>query len=236
MRSFRQVAALGIEHAQDAIVRQNTAVARAILESKDFEKFFLDKEGFLAYVGGIEQMGRELSTTQVLSFSSVVDAASLVFAHAAVDSAVTDLCEITMIVAPADWERWLTEKRVVLTEVREKSFEELRAAALAAQLDALGRDPLLKRVDRVFALCQPDGTKSLIRGFTFDLERLTDIDRLRHAVVHGKEKRAPIPNVADKIEYLFQCGLYLFAMVNDRYDVKVDPRAFFAAPADESRA
>jgi hypothetical protein len=169
-------------------------------------------------------MSQKMTNSQTSSFRSIVDAASLVFMHAALDAAVTDLCRLAAILAPVDWLHWLKETKVTLAEARVSSPESLLATKLESHLKTLDRESLLTRIDRLFALCKPEPETELITGYVFDRGRVEELDKLRQTVMHSAEgARIAIPDCESAIQFLFQTGLHLWAMLNKKYGVKMDP-------------
>jgi hypothetical protein len=218
--SFRQVVQLGLPHAHAALASENIRVAKRMLEDPGNDALFLDKPGFIQNVGGHSGMGGAMTASQMSVFNLSVDAASLVFMHSTLDASVQDLCAICAIVAPADWERLVGNQKVSLAEVRADGYAALLDKRIAKHLHVLSRQSLVKRVDRLFELCKPTAASSR-PGYSYDRDRLVAIDRERQNVIHGDG--VALANVATTIEYLLETGLYLLGIVNERYDVRMDP-------------
>ena len=231
-RTFRELAQLGLPTAEARLAQTNGAAIRKIFSGSELDKLFLDKPSFLAWAGGLDGMAQRMTSGQVSSFRSTIDAASVVFIHSAVDAAVSDLCEVSAVHAPADWDPWLANKRVSLSRTRGESYESLRASELNMALETLKRESLLKRVDRIFALCQPSANLELIHGYLFDRDRLEILDKIRHEIIHGAGISTSIQNVDEALEFLVRTGLHLFALINWKYDIKLDPALAFKLASD----
>lgn len=225
--SFREVARLGLPAAEAALVRSNHGLAQDIALGTEYDSLFLSKEGFFAFVGGPAGMAKSMTAGQVSSFRTAIDAASLVFMHSALDAAVSDLCEAVALSAPQDWDVFVGERRVTMSRVKEAAYEELRGDELRKHLDALSKESLIKRVDRLYALCRPEAGLELIAGYVFDRDRLVAVDETRHDIIHGVGTNTAVSGVEPLLEFIFRTGLHLFALVNWRYDLKLDVGLYF---------
>ena len=96
-------------------------------------------------------------------------------------------------------------------------------------LDALERESLLKRVDRLFALCQPPHGFDPMRNYTFDRDRVEQIDHLRQRIVHGDDPFTPIPDIRIQVEYMAKTAMFMMTLVNHRYKIKFNPLHTFTS-------
>ena len=138
------------------------------------------------------------------------------------DAAASALCWITAVSSLDDWEPFVSGRKVALSDVRKTGFDGLLAEKIVDYLTAFERESLLKRVDRLFMLCQPDRDFEGIRGFSFDRDRLERLDSLRQRIVHHDVEESEFAAVEADLEFLFQSGLHLWTMVNAKYGVKGD--------------
>ena len=159
---------------------QNMAIAEELLSDPQYEKFFLDKVKFAHSQGGVSGMARLMTDRLKTDFQMVVDAASLVFMHSAVDGAAYDLCLLSAFMRPSDWDPFIEKRQVLLSEVKEHGYDEMAKRRRDKYLADFERSSLLDKVDRLFQLCQPPSPTG------FDRDRLEEIDRSRHDVVHGE--------------------------------------------------
>jgi hypothetical protein len=220
IHSFRKVVELGLPRANAVLAADNLQWARRMLSDPEYDGVFLDKAEFLRQAGGVTGLGSALTSNQLSVFGLSVDAASLVFMHSALDAAIQDLCRVCALVAPSDWEQFLGERKVALSDLKSSDYMTIFHQRLTQYLADLERESLLKKVDRIFQLCQPP--QGFARaGYSFDRNRLDKLDRDRHAIIHGDG--AVRTEVEQALEYLLNTGLFLFEMVNRRYGVKMDP-------------
>lgn len=225
--SFRQLANLGLPGAEAALEKSNTEAMEALFSPTEMGSLVRDRDEFMAWVGGPKGLAATITSNQIVAFRSAVDAASIVFLHSTLDAAVSDLCEIAALLAPGDWEHWMSDKRVSLGQVKNQGYDELLSAELRSAIENLKRDSLLKRVDRLFAICQPPPRLELINNFVFDDTRLEQIDTVRHDIIHGAGINAPVADVEGALEVLHRSGLFLFALLNWKYHIKLDVSSSF---------
>ena len=110
-----------------------------------------------------------------------------------------------------------------MAAIRTKGYDAVVQEHLSTFLDKLSRESLIRKTDRLFQVCNPDSTYSRM-NYRFDRVRLIELDTLRHDIVHADKRRAPIRDIASHIDFLHETGLYLFGLVNYRYEVRIDAR------------
>ena len=234
--AFRRLAELGLPLATSQLMSENSRLARSIQEDPGFDEFFIDRHKAVEYLGGPEAITESLTSTQIKKFKRAIDAATLIFVHSALDAAATDLCRVTALIAPDDWEQFVEDQKVALSLVRTAQYDELRRTKIEAHLKVLAQASLLKRVDRLLAVCHPPADFSPVLNYTYDRDELARLDRLRHDVVHAPGELPPIADVGEAKGFLDHTGMFLLGLVNHRYKVKMDPlhaltfRAAFSVP------
>ena len=221
IHTFRRLVQIGLPYASDAVAGSNLEWARQLLTEPHYEGWFTDKARFIKEVGGTDDLAAKMTAQQISVLNISVDAASLVFMHSALDASVQDLCLVCSLAAPNDWEPFIAEQKVSLSDVKTADFETLFNQRLSQHVAALERDSLVKRVNRLFQVCRPSGDYSR-PGYSYDRDRLEKIDQDRQAVIHGDG--VVLSHVDTVLEFLFETGLFLFGMVNHHYGVRVDPQ------------
>lgn len=221
--SFRRVVELGLPSAARQLANANLEFVTGFLADPGNETLFLNKEAFLKTVGGPRGMGQTMTANQLAACNASVDRASMVFMHSAVDGAAYDLCKVVAMVAPTDWEPFLKNQKIALSDVKQSTYDSLFAQRLNEHLSIFERESLLKKVDRLFQLSKPPGGYEPIRNYKFDRDRLEVLDRFRHDVIHGDDQNSTFRDVHGSLDFLFHTGIFLVALVNNHYGVKLDP-------------
>ena len=220
--TFRKLAALGQQPAIASLSAENYKFALSLLNDPQYDKFFKDRKGAVAFLGGPAAIGSLITSKQVSLFNAAVDAASLVFVHSAVDAALSDLCRVTYLIDPSRWRPFVESQKVALSDLHATSTEELWNSRLEAYLTALERESLRKRTERLFGVCTPPREFDPIGNFKYDLISVERLDKVRQDIIHGSGPNT-IHNCDAELEYLVKVGLYFFAMVNKAFGVKVNP-------------
>jgi hypothetical protein len=222
--SFRRVAELGRPHAEEALAEEARRIAL---------------EAFARQSGGssredIKAILEKMSPQQLVTFihgktlvraQACLDAASIIFAHSMVDSAAWDCCRVAAWLAPVDWLPRVENRKLPLSEIKGRGFDELLTLKLSEFISDLERDSLMKKVDLLFAFCRPPEKWSPVEDYTFDRDRLEKLDNLRHELVHGERLGKSIPSCAKDIDYLARTPFLLMELVSFRYGLKLDERS-----------
>ncbi len=222
--TFRQMVQLGIPAAADAKAKETSTVYDEMMSSPQYEKLFIDKEGFRAATPKGKFIDLTVKHTVETSINSL-NAATILFAHSMVDGAAFDYCRVTALHAPEDWEPDILNKQVPVSFVREASFGQIRAAKLEEVLEDLEMKSLKEKIDRLHARCRPPRGWSPMNGYAFQLERIVKIDNLRQEIVHGEALGQSIVNADDEFDYMCRTCMYFMGLVNFRYNLKIDPKS-----------
>jgi antitoxin HicB len=215
---FQRVGQLGLPHATPQLALEHQ---RAL-----FERFGTRQQLFER--GLLDIIPKATKVYAAATFQSALDAASLIFAHSVLDSAAFDWCRVCAVARPDDLIRYIDQRRVPLSELRETSFEQLRARELTQYLEALERESLLKKMDIIFAACRPSPKFVGVRKYHYDRNRIATLDNLRHDYVHGSALGKSLPQGEDDLKYLQDTTTFLFTLVHRRYKLQLDSDEFIA--------
>ena len=232
--TFRQLCELGLPHAETHLQHRNASSVHQMAQNGDLDKFFISRDHALNHFGGIGGMASTMTRSQIAAYQRSVDMASLVFAHSAVDAAASELCWITAFAKPDAWVQFVENKKVSLAETRTSSPEQLFGRSLADHLSQFEKESLLKRADRLFALCRPRREWESLRGFKYDRTRLEQLDLLRHRIVHHDVQPDELTKMDSDSKYLFDVGMHLWGMVNEEFHVKIDVRDLLPPAVQEA--
>ena len=151
----------------------------------------------LSSSGGEQGYIQNVIDHQTNSFAAVVDSASLIAAHTLLDDALTRYCQVSVTFDPDAWESLVLQKKVELSEVKDRSYEELRDEALANHLAKLEGESLPRRYDALMRILRPSPQESE----KLDRNLLVQLDNLRHDIVHRSGFRA-LPTFNSDFEFL----------------------------------
>ena len=248
VHSFRQVAAVGASHVVPQIERGWMEALNEFDAEGVFEKILVPpdgatqgvKEKFFEVAGGLPAMAQKMASGQMADHSYATDAASLVFAHSIVDSAAYDCCRTTGLISPDDWESAVEKKTFTLKDIKGEAYETLRERKLEKYFLRLERKSLLHKLAALRRVCKPPAGFSNMKGYSYDEGRISELDTLRHKVVHGGRVVQPLPNGDADIWYLLQTSMHLMILVNHRFGITIDEvhfkRAMMQAQGDGLRS
>jgi len=159
--------------------------------------------------------------------NTLIDAACLVFAHSVLDAHVFELCKLTAFLEPESWLSQIEKKQVTLLEAKAATYESNRDRLLEKFFEDLDGRSLLWKIDLLHARCKPQNASTL-RGFKFDRQKLDEIDRRRHEIVHGDALRTAGSTLLDDVRFLNETTDYCTIMVLDCYGLRASDELGFS--------
>src|SRR2546427_6258116 len=220
--TFRRLVRAGEPLAKAQASGEDTQLANDILKDPKYDEYFLDRQKAVEFFGGTEALANSWTQGKISTLRGIVDLASVVVMHSALDAALTDLCRLAATMKPSDWEERISDKQIKLASVKTTPYETLLRERLHDHLAALEKESMLKRTEALLAVCQPPAGYVGVNGYTWDRTELARIDQLRHDLIHGRLAAPPPTEVERDIEFLVKTGLYFWTMLNAKYNVKVD--------------
>lgn len=221
--SFREISRLGLPVATLQIYDQYLQFSYELFNDPKNDKFFIDKQGALNSIGGVEALGSKMAQDQLKNYKASVDAASLIFAHSILDNAVWNYCKCCALVSHIDWQKFVTGKKFTLDEILQESKDELLARKVNEYVESLDRESIIAKAQKLFEICQPPAGFSPLHNYNYDNERLKLLDDLRHEIIHKSTSVPVLPSGDDDIRFLQNTANYYMAVVNEKYKLKLDP-------------
>ncbi len=222
--TFRQVVHAGFAAAVRAKAEEAAGLYDQLISDPNYTKFLLDVEGFQKAMPKDKFVAFGVKESAETS-TNLLNAATVLFAHSMVEGAAMDYCRVTALQAPQDWEADLLSKQVPLAQVRATPFDQIRKIKLDVLLEELEMKPLIDKIDRLHARCRPEKGWSEMAEYSFDLERIKSLDRLRQDIVHGDALGQTIKNADAEFVYMNKTCWYFMSLVNLRYGLMLDPYA-----------
>lgn len=221
--TFIRFASIGKPRIKSEMKPKNKSFAWSLFNDKEYEDLFINKEQFINEIGDVNKLEDLLTAGMINSFDNAVNAASIVFMHSALDAIVTDLCQVSALIAPDDWFKYIKNKEVSFKKIKNSSYEETYLNELDNFIKKIDNKSLIERTQILFSLCQPSKNFQIKSDFSFKQDQLKEIDSLRHEIVHDNGILSSVENVEDKVNYLLNTGVHLLGMINKKYDVKLNP-------------
>jgi hypothetical protein len=165
---------------------------------------------------------------------SAVDAASIVFAHTVLESALMGYLRVIALHAPKDWRRWLDKKTVSLKDALDVNAADLLRTKLSMHLKDLEKESIEIKVDCLHALCPPSPETVAELSYKYDPGLIDRFDKDRQDIVHRGGAMKAFPTIEFDLEYVRSTIFYFTALVNDRYDLKIVPDLLYPPPDSPS--
>jgi hypothetical protein len=231
IRALRTLAAKGLDTLPDHLRSTSKTVVETVLGRTDFE---LAPET-------VKALTDESAWMFTWEAVTALNAASLVFAHSILDDAVTTYCRISASVDPDAWERYISERKISLAEVKESgTFENCRSLLIKRYVVDLEGKSLRRRLDVLNALCQPPPERraNQTSWYKYDPEQISALDQRRQDVIHRVNLRETASNIEADLEYLSQTCIYAGNLIIVKYNIPFDGEAMdeaiktFRAPTE----
>lgn len=232
--SFRQFSSSGLSAALKDASKVNQQFLQQLTSDTDWADIFKDKSSFmerLEPIGGVNGLSKLIVGKQADDYLSAIDAASLIFAHSVIDEAVFDYCRLAADAFPNDWIRYIKERKVSIKELVGSSSSTVIQKKVAEYALSLNMESLPRKVDILFAVCKPPKDWAIFEnGEIFDMKRLKKLDRLRHAIVHGRSKAKRLPKGDDDILFLRKVAYVAMGLLNFKYNFRLDTKRALIPP------
>ena len=165
---------------------------------------------------------------QVFNFQKGVHAAGVVFAHSILDGIVIDLCRVCGFANPDLFDRYIGQRKVALDTIKTSSYHQIRQEYVSSYLEQLERESLLKKADALHVLSPPkENLPYSIPGYTYDRDKLLELDEIRHGIIHGTDDYPEIKDVRATVKYMAETGWYFVSLVGGSCNYRL-PRDFLS--------
>lgn len=227
--SLRQVADVALPIAEEALGAIHTDFVERASVDPSLKNIVVKLDGGETTWG--EEFKRMLRTgmteSAIKNARAAIDAASLVFAQSMLDDCALSYLRVCALANPADWEPMIQEKKVAYSSVGNPP-EEIRAELIKGKLEQLEWESLLKKVDLLFQLCTPPKGYAPISNYNFDRDRLEKIDKTRQGIIHRDGMAQSLDNIDQDLEFISKTANFLMGLVNQKYDVRLNPAKMFS--------
>jgi hypothetical protein len=151
---------------------------------------------------------------------SYVAASGLVFAHSFLEFVLESVLRMTRLCDASAWVALISDKTIPILKLRESGLEPAVEARLNDFVAALRKESLRTKIDTLAKLLKRSITTSNIRDYTYDPDRLTEIDRLRHDLAHHRKKDYTLEQAESDLVYLYHTSFHFLDVVVHHYDLQ----------------
>ena len=218
----RQMALVGLPLATKQLEEQALAFARSLGSDPKYDGLIKDQKEFLRQ-GMADKIGSAMVENSLNNYNAAIDATSLIFAHSVLDSVAYDCCEISATIAPDDWVADIKSMKLELGDALTYERDALITANIQKLLSRIERMSLLKKIEFIFKRCPPPNKELLTESYTFDRDRLLQLDQLRHDIIHSNKPLIKLPRGDKDIYFFRQTCVFLLVLLHHRYNIKINP-------------
>lgn len=225
VQNLKNIAKMGLNDAEQTVTHESKIFIDILLSSQEMrEELINDGINPDEFVKGLPE---NIAKKNLDSFKSLIDASSLIFAHSIIDYTTFEYCKITFKYNPNYWEKLISDKKVSINELKEKGRKEIIHEKLAAYFNLLERESLLTKIDHIFSICHPEPNFQFIDDYKFNRDRIKNIDRNRHDIIHSNMELEEINLAEDDIYYLQFTDFFLWALIKRTFNLEIDRYKMF---------
>ena len=169
------------------------------------------------------EVAKDMTQRSMGTTTSLVSAASLVFAHAVFDATLFDYCRVTALWKWRDWLDFVKDRKVSIAEIDTTTKFRTLLNSVDKRVQQLEKESALKKADMLHQIIKPGADTPPVRDYSYSRDKLELIDFARHGAVHRLEFEHGVEEVEATTYYLLQTIFYFMVLLHFRYGLKVDP-------------
>jgi hypothetical protein len=150
--------------------------------------------------------------------------AVIVFAHAVFEDCIQTCLKISFYAAPQDWLSEIKQRKIAIVDTFNKSIDDLYKQEIESYLQGLERQSVAIKLEILFRIVQPPKDHPKIPSYVYDLEKIRQIDAIRHTAAHKNPLSYEPSNLEDDVQYLRTTVLYILSLLIGKYQIENKPR------------
>jgi hypothetical protein len=151
-----------------------------------------------------------------------IDATSIVFVHSLLDATLYSLCCVSYDSNPNAWLNFVKDRQLKVGDVLAQGQDAVTKVISQDYVKSLERESLIKKSDKLHAICQPPANVNHASNYKFSKEKLEGFDQLRHDIVHKLQFNVEIPDAEGMLDFGIKTGIYFSLMVGEKFNLKID--------------
>ncbi len=133
---------------------------------------------------------------------TAINAASLLFIYATLDSVLSDHLHCSALIACHDWKSVIVNDKFTAEQFAGLSDDELARKVHKCRLNLKERSGLSAKAEALCKICNPSVDLMSKEGIIYDSKRLYQLTQARNEIAHGDGLRKPIPDFEDELRFL----------------------------------
>lgn len=153
---------------------------------------------------------------------SALGSASIIFAHAVVDSVLHQLCSLLVRVDEGPFVRFVSEKKVAFKEVESRRRIDIRKRIMQDFLEHFRMESLLRKCDRLFQILKPSKIRGVLDSYSYSRKLMQSIDDWRHKLLHGLRFGQCEYNSQTMVDFLLNTAEFFIRIAGKKYKLHID--------------
>jgi hypothetical protein len=146
--------------------------------------------------------------------------AALVFAHAIFEDCIHTCLKISFCAAPEDWLSEIKKRKIAIEDTLDKSIDIIYRQEIENYLKDLERKSIVIKLETLFRIIRPSKDHPKMYPYTYDLEKIRQIDEARHTATH-KNPLSYDPSILQAdVNYLQSTVLYILSLLIGKYKIE----------------
>src|SRR5262249_55051095 len=196
---------------------QHIETVLGLLADPKSSKIFKDPPQELMQDEKFVEIAKDMTQRSMGTTTSLVSAASLVFAHAVFDATLFDFCRVTALQSWRDWLHVVKDRQLSVEKIDATTKLRLLLEAVDKRVQQLERESVIKKAEMLHQVTNLGANVPSIRDYAYSSDKLESIDRARHEAVHRLQFEHGVQEIDATTYYLLQTIFYFMALVNRRY-------------------
>lgn len=208
-----------LAHGAPAVVAE---IAKVVEEWQSKPAEEMDKLVDLLPVNAFVALARVDPTEAFKKVERQVSISALVTAHAFFESVIKDLLRVTILCNRQKWNEVVRDRNIAIGDAFEKGLQQCTDDLFEKELNRLSLAGMPALTSRLLSFCNGNvTTKTHFQNYTLDIERLKELDQLRHTYAHRRTKNHYSIRAAETdLRYLTITALHLVTCIMEAYGLK----------------
>jgi hypothetical protein len=207
-----------VRHAKKPMMAEDAERMRVLLLDPDTAKYFTDPLTALRD-GSYIRLAAISTETHLRGVASYVAASSVIFAHSFLEYTLDTLLKISRLCDIQSWLVLLGNKTVAISSIVERGSEAPLEEKLREFVASLRKEGLLRQVSLLATFLKRSISQSGVINYTYDPDRVKELDDLRHTFAHHRKKEYTIEAASSDVTYLYRTAFHFLDLTVHRYDL-----------------
>jgi hypothetical protein len=151
-----------------------------------------------------------------------IKAACVVFAHGVIEEFVRGYLGVTASYRPDLWSQFVDHKKVEIHILKDLDYTAILRQRVQELLKGdVRRESLLAKLDRLHKVVPPQQIDLSHGLYSYDRDRIKNLDDMRHAIVHGNRWDAGDLNFSEELNYWHFLNMYCAILVHKGTDLRI---------------